>query len=151
MRSIALAVLLVVGGVVGIDRLTAQTKPEQELIQLENDWCAADLKGDAAMLGRILAADYTAVGSRGGTDTKASSLASYKDTGSKTTACANSNLKVRIYGDAAVVTGTVTRDGAYKGVAFKNRQMPFTDTFIRREGRWQAVASQATLAASQQK
>ena len=60
-------------------------------------------------------------------------------------------MKVRIYGDAAVVTGIVTRTGAYKGVPFKDRQHLFTDTFVRRDGRWQCVASQGTLAAAQQK
>jgi len=150
MRYATLAVLLVVGGV-GTVRLSAQTKPEQELIQLENDWCAADLKLDAALLGRILAADFTAIGSRGGTDTKASTLASYKDSASKVTACVNSNMKVRTYGDTAIVTGTVTRAGTFKGAPFKDRQVLFTDVFVRREGRWQCVASQGTVIAAQQK
>ena len=150
MRYVTLAALLVVGGV-GVVHLSAQTKPEQELIQLENDWCAADLKTDAAFIGRIIAADYTGVGSRGTTDTKESYLASYKDTSTKTTGCVNSNMKVRIYGDTAVVTGTMTRAGTFKGGAFKDRQLLFTDVFIRREGRWQCVASQSTLSAAQQR
>ena len=142
--------ILVVAGV-GTDGALAQGKPEQELLQIENDWCTADLKQDAAILGRILTGDFTGVDSRGTTDTKESYLASYKDKTSTTTACANSNMKVRVFGDAAVVTGTVTSSGTRKGVAFKDRQILFTDTFVRRDGRWQCVASQGTLVASQQK
>ena len=103
------------------------------------------------MLGRILAPDYTAIGSRGGMDTRESTLASFKDPGSRVTGCVNSNMKVRIYGDAAVVTGVVTRDGAFEKVPYKNRQTLFTDTFVRRNGQWQCVASQGTLAAAKQK
>ena len=148
MRYAALALAL---AVVGNLAISAQSKPEQELLKLEDDWCTADLKQDAALLGRILATDFTSVGSRGGTNTRESTLAGYKDKTSSTTACANSNMKVRIYGDAAVVTGTSTASGTYKGAAYKDRQALWTDTFIRRDGRWQCVASQATVVAAQQK
>ena len=127
-----------------------QNKAEQELVQIERDWCAATVKKDAVVLSRILADDYTSVGSRGGTSTKASELADLKGTDSFTN-CVDTNVKVRIYGDAAVVTGLGTRSGTYKGVAFKDRQVLWTDTFIKKDGRWQCVASQGTLAAAQQK
>lgn len=127
-----------------------QSKAEQELIQIERDWCAAVVKKDAAALARILADDYTSVGSRGTTSTKTDELANLKGADS-TASCVDSNLKVRIYGDAAVVTGLGTRSGTYKGVAFKDRQSLWTDTFIRKDGRWQCVATQGTLIAAQQK
>lgn len=124
---------------------------EQELTQIERDWCTASVKKDAAALGRILADDYTSVGNRGTTSTKAEDLADLKNTDSTLTACTDSNVKVRIYGDAAVVTGLGSRSGTYKGVAFKDRQFLWTDTFIRKDGRWQCVATQGTLVAAQQK
>jgi hypothetical protein len=94
MRYLTLA--LVIAGVVGVSRVSAQSKVEQELVQVENDWCAADIKQDSAMLARILADDFTSVGSRGTLDTKASTLATYKDKSSLTTACTNTNMKVRV-------------------------------------------------------
>jgi len=127
-----------------------QNKAEQELIQIERDWCAAVVKKDATALARILADDYTSVGSRGSTSTKADELANLKGADS-TVNCVDNNIKVRVYGDAAVVTGLGTRSGTYKGVAFKDRQFLWTDTFIRRDGRWQCVASQGTVVAAQQK
>ena len=147
---VASTFIIVVAGF-GTDGALAQSKPDQELMQIENDWCTADLKQDGAILGRILASDFTSVDSRGTTDTKESYLVSYKDKTSTTTACVNSNMKARVFGDAAVVTGTVTSSGTRKGVAFKDRQVLFTDTYIRRDGRWQCVASQGTVVASQQK
>jgi hypothetical protein len=62
----------------------------------------------------------------------------------------DTNMKVRVYGDAAVVTGLGTRSGVNKGAAFKDRQFLWTDTFIRKDGRWQCVATQGTLVAAQQ-
>lgn len=127
-----------------------QSKAEQELIQIERDWCAAITKKDSAVLARILADDYMSVGSRGGTSTKASELANLKGP-DPLSSCVNTNFKVRVYGDAAVVTGLSTQSGTNKGVAFKDRQVLWTDTFIRKDGRWQCVAGQSTLVAAQQK
>lgn len=52
------------------------------------------------------------------------------------------SLEVRVFGDAAVATGTVlavTDNGP-------PRRFVFTDVFVRRGGRWQAVNSQETPA-----
>jgi hypothetical protein len=65
-------VLALVAGYLGglTDITAAQGGPEKELIQLERDWCNANVKKDAATLGRILADDFTAVTSRGAVQTK---------------------------------------------------------------------------------
>jgi hypothetical protein len=149
--------LLIVGVVLlsvfgfGAGTSVAQNKIEQELLQIENDWCTAEIKRDGTIFGRILADDYSGVTSRGVLETKAGLVASLKDTTTSVVACVNSNMKVRVYGDAAVVTGLVTRSGTNKGAAYKDRQVLFTDTFVRRAGQWQCVASQGTFVAAQQK
>lgn len=122
-----------------------QEKAQQELVQLERDWCTAILKNDAALLGRLLADDYSGIGTRG-IATKASTLAAMKGTDSVVTTCVDDNVKVRAYGDAAVVTGHGRRVGTTKGVPF-DREHLYTDTFIRRNGQWQCVASQSTVPA----
>ena len=129
----------------------AQASQEQALIQMERDWCTAILKRDASILDRILASDYTGVGSRGITETKPEALASLKDMASTVDVCVDTNFKVRVYGDAAIVTAKATRGGTYKGVPYKDRQMLYTDFFVRRDGRWQCVAGHSTLVAAQQK
>ena len=146
---------LVVGLIVvqsGLSHVAAaQANPEQALIQMERDWCSAVLKRDASILDRILASDYTGVGSRGITETKPEALASIKDMTSTVDVCVDTNFKVRVYGDAAIVTAMATRGGTYKGAAYKDRQMLYTDVFVRRDGRWQCVAGHSTLVAAQQK
>ena len=56
----------------------------------------------------------------------------------------------RIYGDTAVVTGRSTYSGLFEGVKYTNRQVLFTDIWVKKDGRWQEVASHATLIAAQQ-
>ena len=51
------------------------------------------------------------------------------------------NVKVRVFGDAAVVTGTdleVSAEGGKKSSA----HYVWTDVFVKRAGKWVAVASQ---------
>jgi ketosteroid isomerase-like protein len=53
------------------------------------------------------------------------------------------DLKVRLYGDLAVVTGRNTSKGTLHGSAAQG-QSRFTDVFVKRDGRWQCLASQVT-------
>jgi ketosteroid isomerase-like protein len=135
----------------GSSGLTQQNNAQQELTKLERDWCTALVKKDATLLASILSDDYTAVGSRGTTSTKAGDLADLKSGDTVLTSCVDDNVNVRVYGDAAVVTGRGRRSGTYKGAPFKDREILYTDTFVRRNGRWLCVASHGTPVAPQQK
>ena len=50
--------------------------------------------------------------------------------------------ELRIFGEAAVVIYTTTDKGQYKGKDIAGRYR-WTDTFVRRGGKWQVVAGQA--------
>jgi ketosteroid isomerase-like protein len=54
------------------------------------------------------------------------------------------DVRVRAFGETAVVTGRTHGRGEYGGVPY-DVTIRFTDVFVHRAGRWQAVASQATL------
>ena len=49
-------------------------------------------------------------------------------------------MKVRVYGDAAVVLGRNTVKEQYKGKDISG-QSRFTDTWVKKDGRWQCVAT----------
>ena len=132
--AVALPLLLILT-LGGVNAFAQQKTAEAELVQIERDWCAASMKKDASTLNRILADDYTSVGSRGGTATKSGELADLPNPDSTVTVCTDTNVKVRVYGDAAVVTGLGTRSGTYKGVPYKDRQALWTDTFVKKIGR----------------
>jgi ketosteroid isomerase-like protein len=149
MAGIVGVFLLILPGFSG--RASAQQdKVQQELVQIERDWCSALEKKDAAVLSRILADDYAAVASRGFPSDKAGDLAGLKDS-DLLTSCVDDNVKVRLFGDTAVVMGHGRRSGTYKGAPYKDRQVYYTDVFVRRNGRWQCVASEGTPAGASQK
>jgi ketosteroid isomerase-like protein len=54
------------------------------------------------------------------------------------------DVKVRQYGETAVATGRTEAKGSYRGLS-ASVVLRFTDVFVRRDGRWQAVASHASL------
>jgi ketosteroid isomerase-like protein len=119
---------------------SASAQVEQELTNLENEWGDAVVKVDLPFLDRILAEEITGTDSEGTVWTKAQDLATLKSGDWKCTSAANDDIKVRLYGDTAVVTGRNTNKSQYKG-ADKSGQYRWTDTFIRRDGRWQCVAT----------
>jgi ketosteroid isomerase-like protein len=121
------------------------------LMQMERDWCRALTTKDPAILAPILADDYTSVNSRGVMATKASELADTKAGASGFATCVNDRMNVRVFGDAAVITGHNTASGTFKGAAFKDRESYWTDTYVRRNGRWQCVASHGSPAALPEK
>lgn len=126
----------------------ASGSPEQQIVQLERDWCQALLSGDAAVLERILADDYDGFSSSGGRSTKAEEVRDLRSGRSKMSTCTDTDVKVRVHGDAAVAIGEGIRTGVFGGTAMTNRRIHYTDTFVKMDGRWQCVASHATDLAS---
>ena len=54
------------------------------------------------------------------------------------------DLKVTVFGDTAIATGTSASRGAYKGTPFVHRAR-FTDTWVKLNGKWLCVASHQSL------
>ena len=52
-------------------------------------------------------------------------------------------VTVKLFGTTAIVLGRTTATGTLKGQPF-NARIRFTDVFIKRNGRWQVVASHAS-------
>lgn len=124
----------------------AQTKTgsvEQELIKLENEWADAWVKSDVAFHNRITADDYTWTSSWGMVFTKADNLALLKSGDDVITSWVLADMKVRVYGDAAVVTGRAIIKEMYKGKDVSGQER-WTHTWIKRAGRWQCVASHSS-------
>ncbi len=53
------------------------------------------------------------------------------------------DLRVRIYGDTATVTGLTTARGKFMGQEFATQERA-TDLFVKRNGQWQCVLTQLT-------
>jgi ketosteroid isomerase-like protein len=117
-------------------------KIEQSLMQMEREWVEAAQKKDGDTLGRILADDWVGQGPTG-TVTKAQALAELKSGDSKLESITLGDMKVRAFGDTAVVSGTDDEKSSYKGKDTSGHYT-WTDVFVKRQGKWQAVASQST-------
>jgi ketosteroid isomerase-like protein len=117
---------------------------EQELVKLENEWCEALVKQDWAFMERVLADDYTWTDPDGNVHTKADEIASIKFGQGKISSCALDDLKVRVYGDAAVITGLTTHKGIVEGKE-ASVQFQWTDTWVKIAGRWQCVAAHISV------
>jgi len=118
---------------------------EQALKDVENKWVEALAKADAATLGSILANTYVDTDEQGHRSDKKGVLSVLKSGDLKIASIKLSEMKVEVYGDAAVVTGSAVQKGAFKGQALP-ADVIFTDTFIKRGGKWRAVASHRSTA-----
>ncbi len=117
------------------------SKEEQVIIKLEREWNEASKKQDKAVLERILAEDYISNDDTGQPANKADVIATLHDyeTGSYTL----DNLTVKVYGDTAILVGRWTGTLMHKGKDIGGVYW-FTDTFVKRHGRWWAIATQQT-------
>lgn len=117
----------------------AQTTTEHEVIKLEKEMRAALVKGDLTLYERHIANDYHATDSAAGLRTKDFLLQMLK--GRKFERYDLDDLKVREYGEAAVVTGRFHRKGSgtnRQGKPFEiDSQGRFTSVWVKRDGRWQ--------------
>ena len=116
---------------------------QQQLVKMENDWAAAASKKDVDTVSGMLANDWIGIGMGPDPTTKAQYLADYKSGVAKIDSITLSNMKVRVFGNTAVVTGADDEKSSYKGKDTSGHYV-WTDVFVNRGGKWQAAASQFT-------
>ena len=115
---------------------------EKAIIQMEKDWTEAGIKKDVAAFDRIVADDWISVDFEGNVVNKAAAIADLKSGASSSASVDLGEMKVRVYGDTAIVIGSDTEKSTYKGKDSSGHYV-WTDVFVKRNGRWQAVSSQS--------
>jgi len=118
---------------------------EQALLSLENRWVVALMKSDVAALNSIFADAYVDTDESSHRSDKQSALSAVRSGDLKVQSIKLFNMKVYDYGEVAIVTGDSAQLGNFKHQPLA-KAIIFTDTFIRRNGQWQAVASHRSLA-----
>ncbi len=113
---------------------------------MERDWNNAVVKRDFAWFERNYAADASEIDSQtGAINNKAKAIAQMKADKSVVKSAELAEMDIRVDGGSAVVTGI----NRIKGRDEKNQpidyRVRFTDTFVKRDGRWQIWATQGTL------
>jgi len=112
------------------------------ILQAEADVCAAYEREDADWLAKHLDPTFTLTSSSGKVTTRADEVADLRG-GTKYEVFRNRDSKIRLYGDAAVVTGITHVEGESDGKPYK-LDFQFTDTYVRKAGAWVLVASHAS-------
>lgn len=119
---------------------------EQTITLLEQRWAHAYVADDADFLERVMNPAYIQTNVRGEVSTKAEEVGEVRDHVIHYEKFECTDLKVRVFGDAAVATGqTWIKATVKKSGRIIDASLRFTDTFVRQNGKWQAVSSQTTL------
>jgi len=119
-------------------------KSTEEIRALETARNEAIVHGDAATLERMTSDDYTFITLRGELRTKAEIVKGFATGAFKYESREISDLNIRVYGDAAVVTGRSTQKGTENGKDYSG-DYRFTRVYVKQNGRWLTVALQTTL------
>src|SRR5213596_3770190 len=117
-----------------------QTPTEREVLQFERDACKAFLDADVTALERVLTPNFTLTLSNGEVSTRADEINELRGGKVHYDIFENYDMLARLYGnDTAVVLGKTRVKGTSDGKPF-DRIVQFTDTMIKRNGRWQLAA-----------
>lgn len=127
---------------------SAQTKAssgdEIQIRQLERAWNQAEAKQEVKEVGSLLADTLVYTDYDGTFMNKEQYMKWIVAPEQKADHIYDEGLSVQVYGEAAVATGIYRETGTNKGKPYAIRSR-FTDTWIKRSGVWQCVASQSTL------
>lgn len=132
--------------------VNAQTNYEREVRQLERAWLDAYEQGDAKAMETIVADDFTITFSNGRVQTKQqiiNSLNAARERSSRPAKFHTEEVQARVYGDTVILVGRVITEWQQNGQAVKE-QNRYTDTYVKRNGRWQVVASHLSDVPKQQ-
>ena len=141
-RIVSFALLCMLAVPCSAQRHTATTD-EAALRQIEHTWVDAFLHKDQAALGRILADDWAGQ-YPWGNENRDQALAALVSTRAHIDSLTLGPMHVRIFGDVAFIQGTDDERSSFAGKDTSGHYS-WTDIFVRRKGRWVAVASQLTL------
>jgi ketosteroid isomerase-like protein len=116
---------------------------EQAVLKAYRALDQAQFKKDRATMERLMTQDYVYTHSNGTVNDKAADIKETMSEDIKWTDTKSDDLKVRSYGNVAVVTGQLTLTGSAKNYVPGPRRI--TEIWVRRDGRWQSVGGQTTL------
>lgn len=116
---------------------------EDEVKKLEREWLDAYEKNDAEAMNRIVADGFIITFPNGALQTKSQLMTGLKaprQPGQPEMRFHTEDVKSQSYGDTVILYGRVVTEYQREGKAVKE-QARYTDTYVKRDNRWQVVAS----------
>jgi len=123
--------------------LVAQKKssdPSKAVLALESKWNDAYRRGDIDALNVLLADDFIITVEDGTTYSKSGYISRLGGPGQHVELSKMADLKVRVRGNVAVVTGEYHEKGTFNGKPYEYHDR-LTDVWVNGDGRWQVIAS----------
>ena len=115
---------------------------EKAVADTERQRFDAQVSKNYAVLEQVLANDLTYTHSNGNRDGKQSYIQSIRDGKSKYDAIDMEEIKVRVYGNTAVINGVCLVKAMNNGETI-NTHLRYTDVYVRNGKQWQMVAWQS--------
>jgi uncharacterized protein (TIGR02246 family) len=118
-------------------------KAEEEVRKLERQWLDAYEQNNSEAMDRIVADDFTITFPNGAIQTKPQLMAMIKAprrANQPRMKFFTEDVQSRTYGDTVILMGRVITEYERDGKTVKE-QSRYTDTYVRRSGQWQVVAS----------
>jgi hypothetical protein len=117
-----------------------------QLEQIEHKWAEAEVKADPAMIAPYLDETMVQTNPDGSVSTRKEVLDGIGKGDPTLKAVDLEDMKTESYGSAAVIMGRYTEKRQAKGKTTLTSGR-FTDTYIKRDGKWKCVASHDSVAA----
>jgi len=109
----------------------------------EFDRRRALLSADTVLLSRLTGSEFYEVNRFGQIRTRSMNMLEIATGALKLQSVAYDSLSVRVYDNVAILTGIADNVGEFRRTPFSGK-IRYTRIFVRRDGRWQAVAMQHT-------
>ena len=116
---------------------------EQELVKLEEEFTDAIVKNNPEKIRQFVTDDWIIINADGGIIDKERFLDVIKSGTLTHEIMESDNVRVRVYGDSAVVTALTRTKGKFMGQEFGTHERA-TDFFVRLNGQWRCVLTQLT-------
>ena len=137
------ALMIAISYLPALANRSQQSKDVAELSRLESVWNDAYTRGNVEPLDQLLADDLIVTMTDMATLNKAQSIGLLRSGHLKFPRYETSDIRIRVYKDAAVVTGRLQRTRTVNGNNVDD-DWRFTKVYVRRSGKWQVVAWHAS-------
>ena len=138
-----LAALLISLPLAAMPRHSLKHAYQKQVERLEMQWRDAQVNNNVATMDSLLADDYIGIGANGTVQTKQETLDRQRNRTLVITSLDLSEVKVRVYGDTAVVTSRAELKGTNGGKDMSGTYH-YTRVYIKKLNQWKIVSFEVT-------
>jgi ketosteroid isomerase-like protein len=116
---------------------------EEELVKVEEKFADAIVKNNPDAIREFVTDDWIIINADGGIIDRERFLEVIKSGALTHDMMQSNDMRVRVYGDSAVVTAVTRSKGKFMGQEFSTHERS-TDVFVKIDGQWRCVLTQLT-------